>query len=245
MTGAYIAIGMLYGQGDFEKTIEITTRCGQDSDCNPASAAGVLGVMQGFHAIPDKFVAGLPAIADRKFDYTDYSFNEIVDSTEIRIEQVVERNGGQVNDDTVAICLQFPRPPQLERWSPGIPDRRIGVADEAWSWSRDWRTEDGRQVGERGGCEATLRFSGVAVAVLGRLDQAGGRADVYLDDTKQVLPLDAYIVPNTHDDVLWQAYDLKPGEHTLRIVTRGDADPRSAGTRVAIQQAITFVPEQE
>lgn len=38
VNGAYIILGLLYGQGDFEKTIDISTRAGQDSDCNPASS---------------------------------------------------------------------------------------------------------------------------------------------------------------------------------------------------------------
>ena len=33
VNGAYIILGLLYGQGDFEKTIDISTRAGQDSDC--------------------------------------------------------------------------------------------------------------------------------------------------------------------------------------------------------------------
>ncbi|MCO7111845.1 ADP-ribosylglycohydrolase family protein [Bacteroides uniformis] len=44
---------MLYGEGDFTKTIDISTRAGQDSDCNPASAAGILGTMIGYSNIPE------------------------------------------------------------------------------------------------------------------------------------------------------------------------------------------------
>ena len=39
MNSAYVVMGLLYGAGDFGKTMEISTRCGQDSDCNPSSAA--------------------------------------------------------------------------------------------------------------------------------------------------------------------------------------------------------------
>ena len=47
INSAYILIGLLYGKGDFFRTMDIATRCGQDSDCNPASAAGILGTMLG------------------------------------------------------------------------------------------------------------------------------------------------------------------------------------------------------
>lgn len=50
---AYILIGLLYGEGDFSKTLDIATRCGQDSDCNPASAGGILGAMLGYDNIPE------------------------------------------------------------------------------------------------------------------------------------------------------------------------------------------------
>ena len=39
INAAYCVMGLLYGNGDFFKTMDIATRCGQDSDCNPATAA--------------------------------------------------------------------------------------------------------------------------------------------------------------------------------------------------------------
>lgn len=42
INAAYCVMGLLYGNGDFFKTMDIATRCGQDSDCNPATAAGIL-----------------------------------------------------------------------------------------------------------------------------------------------------------------------------------------------------------
>jgi len=38
INGAYVALGLLYGKGDFARTLEVSTRAGQDSDCNPSSA---------------------------------------------------------------------------------------------------------------------------------------------------------------------------------------------------------------
>jgi len=240
LNGAYIAFGLLFGDADFEKTMEISTRCGQDSDCNPSSAAGVLGVMLGFDRSPAKFKAELPKLENTKFDYTDYSFNDIVKSTETRALKIIRATGGQVSDSQVVVKMQKPKAPKLEQWSPGIPDRRIGAGEAAWTWSGTWNDERGAKFSETAGSEAVLKFEGVAVAVIGALTQLGGRADVYLDGTKQMLALDAYIVPNTHDNVLWQASGLKPGAHMLRIVTRGDADARSTGKKVTIERAVVY-----
>jgi len=41
INGAYVVLGLLYGDGDFAKTLEISTRAGKDSDCNPSRAAGI------------------------------------------------------------------------------------------------------------------------------------------------------------------------------------------------------------
>lgn len=240
INGAYIAFGLLFGGKDFAKTVEIATRCGQDSDCNPSSAAGVLGVMLGYAGIPAEFKADLPALENRKFDYTQYSFNDIVKSTETRALKIIQMAGGKVGEAEVVVPVQTPKPPKLEQWSPGIPDRRIAAKDPAWTWTGSWKSDKDTTLASGAGGEAGLKFSGVALAVLGRLDQAGGRADVYLDGRKQKLSLDAYIVERTHDNVLWQAYGLKPGEHMLRIVPTGQADSRSKGRQVAISEAVVY-----
>jgi hypothetical protein len=239
LNGAYIAFGLLFGDGDFLKTMEISTRCGQDSDCNPSSAAGVLGVMLGYSRIPELFRSGIPALADQKFDYTDYSFNDICASTLKRALKVVEQNGGKVTNDDVYIPLQKPKAPKLEQWNPGIPYAKLGADDPAWRWQGTWTPDKESRVSSNAGDEAVLAFNGVAVAVVGRLNQEGGRAEVYLDGKRKGLA-DTYIVERTHDNALWHIYGLKPGEHTLRIVTTGTADPRSKGTLVVIERAIVY-----
>jgi hypothetical protein len=244
LNGAYIAIGMLYGGGDFGRTIEITTRCGQDSDCNPASAAGVLGVMMGYERIPRNWKAGIPDIADRKFAFTDYSLTDIVDSTLRRARKIVEAAGGKVTAEEWVIPRQSPRAPKLEQWDMGTPDRRIPATDAAWTWKGDWsplrsRGQAGARAATSPGAEAELKFTGTAVALVGRMGQDGGRADVFLDG-KKAGTIESYIVERTSDNALWHAYGLKPGEHTVRIVTREDKDPRSTGTWTGIYSAITF-----
>ena len=239
LNGAYIALGLLFGNGDFLKTMEISTRCGQDSDCNPSSAAGVLGVMLGYSRIPAQFRSGIPALADKKFSYTDYSFNDIVRSTEVRALKVIKQAGGTVTDTQVVIPFKAPKPPKLEQWTPGIPERKIQATDAAWTWKGNWAEDKGARTSQTAGNEATLRFSGVALAVTGALTQDGSRADVYLDGKKAGVA-DAYIVERTHDNVLWNVYGLTPGEHTVRFVTTGDVDSRSKGKRFTLQGAVVY-----
>jgi hypothetical protein len=96
-------------------------------------------------------------------------------------------------------------------------------------------------VAEGVGSEVTLKFNGSGLALAGDLSQEGGRADVYLDGLKCELVAEAYIVPKTYDHDLWRIHGLKPGEHTLRLVMRSDADPRSQGRRITIGGAVVYL----
>lgn len=117
LNGAYIVMGLLYGEGDFEKTMEIATRCGQDADCNPSNAAGVLGCMMGYTGIPEAFTSGIPAMAGKKFSYTNYSFESLIPACRSITESIVKAAGGEVSETQLSIPRQEPRPPAtFEQW---------------------------------------------------------------------------------------------------------------------------------
>jgi hypothetical protein len=246
LNGAYITLGLLYGAGDFDRTLDVSTRAGQDSDCNPSSAAGILGVMLGYDAIPERWKGGVPAIAERKFAFTDYSFNEIVASTIARAAKVIEKAGGRVTQTGIAVPPQAPTPPKLEAWTMGVPDRRVSIKDAAWQWKGTWASaaktdpQKPEALAATGpGADATLTFTGSAVTILGVFSQTGGRADVFLDG-KPAGEIDAYIPPDTNDNALWHTYGLADGTHTVRIVTRADKAQASRGTTVALTGAVTY-----
>jgi len=48
-------LAMIYGQGDFNRTVEIATMCGWDTDCNAGNVGTVLGVACGLEGIADKY----------------------------------------------------------------------------------------------------------------------------------------------------------------------------------------------
>ncbi|MBW8000424.1 MAG: ADP-ribosylglycohydrolase family protein [Planctomycetes bacterium] len=50
-TGATI-LAILYGQGDFKQTAQIGVLAGWDNDCNPAHAAGLIGIINGYSGLP-------------------------------------------------------------------------------------------------------------------------------------------------------------------------------------------------
>jgi hypothetical protein len=49
---ANTTLALLYGEGDFEQTVRIGVLAGYDADCNPASAAGIIGMMRGYSGLP-------------------------------------------------------------------------------------------------------------------------------------------------------------------------------------------------
>src|SRR5437764_7622368 len=122
----YGVVGLLYVGLDIGTPIQIATRAGQVYDCNTASAAGILGVTLGYERIPDEWKSAIPALADTKFNYTDYSFHTIIESTEKRAIQLVKRNGGRIEHDSIVVKTQAPKAPKLEIWDDyGSPVERI------------------------------------------------------------------------------------------------------------------------
>src|SRR5574340_1554357 len=224
LNGAYIALGLLYGARDFGKTLEVSTRAGQDSDCNPASAGGILGVMLGYDAIPEDWKGGIPALADKKFAFTDFSFHSIVDSTEKRAVALIQRTGGRVEGDKVFIKLQQPKAAKLELWDDyGSPVENVKTSDSRWVFEGNWSaSKNGRMTAEKG-AEATISFEGTGAMVIGPYLVKGGMLDVYLDG-KLDRTLDVYSDErgDRGTEAVWHAFGLKNAKHTVRLVVRGE-----------------------
>jgi len=51
-----LIIGLLYGEGDFDKSMCITVNCGEDTDCTAATIGSLFGIMHGVESIPEKWV---------------------------------------------------------------------------------------------------------------------------------------------------------------------------------------------
>jgi ADP-ribosylglycohydrolase len=48
-------LALLYGNGQFARTIEIATMCGWDTDCNAGNVGTIMGVYTGINGIPDHY----------------------------------------------------------------------------------------------------------------------------------------------------------------------------------------------
>ncbi len=54
-----VVLAMLYGNGDFEKSVCLSVSGGLDTDCNGATVGSIVGAMVGFKSIPEKWYSPL------------------------------------------------------------------------------------------------------------------------------------------------------------------------------------------
>ncbi len=255
LNGAYIVTGLLYGGGDFAKTMEITIRCGQDSDCNPSNAAAVLGIRDGYKSIPEKWRQGIPAIADSVFIFTKYSFNSVVESTLAYAQKLIVQNGGRLQGGDVYINIQSPVAPPLEESFPGLRAvRRVPVSDtSAWIWKGNWQEiKDGngklhQKVAGSKGSEVTFTFTGSGAVLIGCWDRSGGKAEVYVDgrfdrSIDTYYWLEGYGADGgwVEEANLYHVLGLTVGQHTIRLTLTGEKRAESMGSKVSIERAIVF-----
>ena len=94
VNGAMVLLGYLFGEGDVERTMRIATAGGFDSDCNPSSALGVLGVQLGAKAFGERYVGKLDMA--RKWEYTDYTYPKLLEVCERLTREIVVAEGGRI-----------------------------------------------------------------------------------------------------------------------------------------------------
>jgi len=133
LNGAYIIMGLLYGKGDPDQTIVISTRCGQDSDCNPANSGGILFTTIGFKKLPDRFTSALNP--EGTFSHTPYNFPALIEVCRKLVRQAVEKAGGKIEkgaggNEVFVIPVAEPKPTKLEHVSRPGPVANSKFTDE-------------------------------------------------------------------------------------------------------------------
>lgn len=258
LNGAYIVMGLLYGEGDPMETLEVSTRCGQDSDCNPSNALAVIGVIRGFSGLPADMQNGVRLLGDSTFIHTSYSFNTAVESTYNYALDLIQKGGGTAGENKIRIKLQKPVEPPLEVAFPDIVfDRNISVFDENnWSEKGKWQireisSRDGRKTNQskfsdRSGDELSLTFKGTGIALYGNWYKDGGKADIYIDGKlHRTIDTYYYFAHQQHTECIWHIMDLQPGEHTMKVVVLGEKRPEAEGARIYITAAKIFRTEKK
>lgn len=120
VNSAYVVVGLLYGGGDFHRTMDIATRCGQDSDCNPATAAGILGVVKGYEGIPSFWKPAIEKVQDIDFPCSSLTLNQVYELSYRHALANIVLNGGTTDETSVEIQLQQPAAVAFEASFPGM-----------------------------------------------------------------------------------------------------------------------------
>ena len=207
INAAYIVIGLLYGQGDFGATVDISTRCGYDSDCNPANAAGILGTMLGYSQIPDFWKQGIDKVEDLNFIHTDMSLNTVYEIGFRHASEMIKKNGGHEEGDNLVVKYQTPETVPLEISFEGIYPKERQTVEKQISTQNP---------------EVSLKMEGCAFVIRGRAykkeDLPAATIDVQLfidDKLVEEIKLSTQLLVSRHD-VAWN-YDMKEGTHTITL----------------------------
>ncbi len=217
INSAYVVLGLLYGKGDFTQTMEITTRCGQDADCNPSSAGGILGAMLGYRAIPAFWKQGLTEIEDIDFKYTSTSLNDVYEIGLKHALQNIMDNGGKISGNDVIIQTQNPTAVRFEEsFSGHYP------MDKTW-------------IGKNLQDELNLSFEGNAFVIKGEAKPREGTSwdsksdkfalvEVYLDNQLiETTKLPISFTTRRHE-ITWK-YNLSDTKHQVKLkLIQPDAD---------------------
>jgi ADP-ribosylglycohydrolase len=149
--GALVALGILFGDGDYLKSINVVTQAGDytDADCNAANVSSVVGAMRGFKAIPAQLTEPLhnriygDHMGPLKFGRT---IDERIDDLARRVAEMGQKNilaqGGRLENSTLVIPQQTVQTQALEYFD---------INDYGKLWNPDWRLEGA----SRGGIGAT------------------------------------------------------------------------------------------
>ena len=106
LNGACGVLGMLYGQGDFQKTLDLNCAMGFDCDNQAATIAGLLGIVLGLDGIPRDLLFPFPELNWPKplndsyknvtrHDMADASLEDMAKRMVMQGEKIILKHGGK------------------------------------------------------------------------------------------------------------------------------------------------------
>lgn len=202
INAAWAVIGLLYGNGDFTRTLEIATRCGDDADCNPATAGGVLGAVIGYKAIPESWKQGLNKVEGIPFKGTTISLIDAYNLSFKQAEKLIVLNGGEVRDNDLLIKVQKPKTVPLEVSFQGhYPTDKIYPKQTT--------------------NEISFEFNGIGFAAVGSTDLRNSKSHVFETemyiDGKLVEKAKLPTLENERRFTPFYRYQMEDGKHQVLI----------------------------
>ncbi len=106
LNGACAILAMLYGEGDFQRTLDLSCAMGFDADNQAATVAGLMGVINGMKGLPENLYLPVKGwtkpfndkyINITRYDLKDARISEIIDNTVKAAIDLVLLKGGSIS----------------------------------------------------------------------------------------------------------------------------------------------------
>ncbi|HEX5154214.1 MAG TPA: ADP-ribosylglycohydrolase family protein [Parafilimonas sp.] len=227
VNAAYVVIGLLYGHGDFTKSLEITTRCGQDADCNPSTVGGILGALYGYNKIPAYWKQGLKEAEDINFKYTTMSLNDVYAIGVKHALENIKRNGGSIDGDNIILKVQQPVPVKFEKSFENLYP--VATIPAQWNDKKDM---------------LSFNYEGTGFVLRGETAEWGSNIDfvlhteLYVDGKLVEKPELPVSYTTRRYEICWD-YDLPKGKHEVQLKILNASDKFNVRVAEAIYYSDT------
>jgi hypothetical protein len=139
LNGAAGILALLYGQGDFQKTLDLSCAMGFDADNQAATMAGLLGVVLGLEELPKDLLYPFEGWEEpfndfyknvSRYDMPDASIKDMADRMVLQAEKIILKYGGaKVTENGVEYYLINPNAEFIAPMEfPGAPMPHIEVS---------------------------------------------------------------------------------------------------------------------
>jgi hypothetical protein len=157
LNGACAVLAMLYGEGDFQRTLDLSCAMGFDADNQAATVAGLMGVIYGLKGLPEDLYLPVEGwdkpfndnyINITRYDLPDARISEIIDNTvKIALDLAVLKGGsvsGKPGNEVLTINPGAVFNPPLEFYLGPMPYMEAGKpvdyafftdANRQYNWS--------------------------------------------------------------------------------------------------------------
>ncbi|MBU2554043.1 MAG: ADP-ribosylglycohydrolase family protein [Bacteroidetes bacterium] len=109
LNGACAVLAMLYGDGDFQRTLDLSCAMGFDADNQAATVAGLMGVINGMEGLPEDLYLPIEGwsypfndtyINITRYDLPDAKISDIIDQTLKETIELVLLKGGFLSEES-------------------------------------------------------------------------------------------------------------------------------------------------
>ncbi|MGB5320632.1 ADP-ribosylglycohydrolase family protein, partial [Eudoraea sp.] len=226
-------ISLLYGEGDYKKTIRIGSMCGWDSDNPTATWGGLLGLLYGYeelqyHFDKTNFSEGYN-IARTRYNMPiplDNFSDMATRGIKIIDDIVIRAIGGSIEENYWIIPNMEPDGILLSIPKITVPWITIEDNDPRWiykgfeTYEEQWNASGASLTKGYANCSAEITFTGTAIQYYAYRGKKGGNVTIILDG-KSYGDFNQEDYSDIHGQYyvkIFEQLDLPYGRHTLQIM---------------------------